>query len=277
MADATHPARVRSALFVPANRPERIAKALANGADAVIVDLEDAIAKDDKESARQTLEQALDNTGAALWVRVNAVNTPWFEDDLALCARSPRVAGMMLPKTEDSGQLQRAAQAGKPLCALIETAIGVLNLEAIVAGPGLRRLAFGALDLALDLDLREGGSGAATVLDTLRTQLVLHSRARRLTPPLEAVEPDFRDPEKTARQARRAAEMGFGGMLCIHPAQIEPVHAAFTASPAQLAWARRVLEQAAHAGTTFQLDGQMVDEPVLERARRLLVEAEPGT
>ncbi len=261
---------VRSALFVPASRPDRIARARASGADAIILDLEDALAPEHKDAARADLARALadDPGGAPLWVRVNAADSPWFEDDLALCAAWPAVHGVMLPKAERSNDLATVAALGKPLWALVESAAGVLALAALTATPGLERLAFGALDSALDLGLEDQSEGADTVLDQLRVQVLLHSRARGLAPPLESVMPGFRDPQPVRDRARRAAQMGFGGMLCIHPAQIEPVHHAFTLSEAQRDWARRVLEAAGHRALPFQLDGEMIDEPVLRRARR---------
>lgn len=266
---------LRSALFVPATRPERIAKARASGADAVIVDLEDAVGIADKERARSELRHTLSTLSPgspAIWVRVNATGTPWFEGDLAACAALPAVTGIMLAKAESGEDLRRVAGAGKPVWPLLESARGFLNLAEIAAAPAVQRLTFGALDSALDLDL-QGGEGALAVLDALRVQLILHSRARRLAPPLESVVPEFRDPGPVGTTARRARQMGFGGMLCIHPAQLDSIHTAFGASEEQCQWAHRVLEGAAEHGTPFQLDGEMIDEPVIERARRLLDEA----
>lgn len=263
---------LRSALFVPATRPERIAKAMNSGADAIIVDLEDAVGKDHKDSARETLRTALANPPdgpAALLVRINATGTPWFKDDLAACAGLPAVAGLILAKAETSADLQRAAAAGKPLWPLLESARGFLNLAEIATSPAVERLVFGALDAALDLNL-ENGDGARTVLDTLRGQLILHSRAAGLAPPLESVVPEFRDTGPVRRTAQRARQMGFAGMLCIHPAQLPAIHEAFGVDEAQRQWARKVLEAAAEQPLPFQFDGEMVDEPVITRARRLL-------
>lgn len=263
---------VRSALFVPAIRPERIAKARCSGADAIIVDLEDAVPEADKNTARAHLRDVLAQPlpgEAAVWVRVNATGTPWFKDDLAVCGDLPAVAGIMLAKTESATDLQRAATAGKPLWPLLESAHGFLNLKEIAAEPAVERLTFGALDTALDLNLDQG-EGLDTVLDGLRIQLILHSRAARLAPPLESVVAEFRDQQRLQRIAQRARQMGFGGMLCIHPAQLDTIHQAFSASAEQREWARRVLDSAAQQAVPFQLDGEMIDEPVIERARRLL-------
>lgn len=263
---------VRSALFVPATRPERIVKAAASGADAVIIDLEDAVSEDHKTLARDQLHDALrkqapDDT--RLWVRINATDTPWFDEDLAVCAALPAVAGIMLPKTESADDLHRTATAGKPLCPLLESARGYLNLADIANTPRVERLTFGALDTAFDLGL-ENGPGADTLLDALRAQLILHSRASRLAAPLESIVPEFRDLAPLQRTAQRARQMGFGGMLCIHPAQLPVIHEAFGISAEQQAWAQQVLDAAKRETLPFQLDGRMIDEPVLKRARQLL-------
>lgn len=263
---------LRSALFVPATRPERVAKARASGADAIIVDLEDAVGSADKDWARSQLQRALSAPPpgeATIWVRINATGTPWFEDDLAACAALPTVTGLMLAKAESADDLRRVADAGKPVWPLLESARGFLNLAEIAAAPAVQRLTFGALDSALDLDL-QGGDGARTLLDALRVQLILHSRAHRLAPPLESVVPEFRDLTQVRITAERARQMGFGGMLCIHPTQLDSIHMAFGVGEEQRQWAHRVLDGAREHGTPFQLDGEMVDEPVIERARRLL-------
>lgn len=263
----------RSLLFVPATRPERIAKALASEADAVIVDLEDAVAPEEKGRARQALDDFLAETpGAQVLVRINGLDSPELEEDLALCARHAGVLGVMLPKAESVAQVERVhAATGKPVWPLIETAGGVLGLPGIARAAGVARLSIGALDLIADLDLVAGASGAETLLDHCRCQLVLGSRAAGLAPPIESVVPDIADLDGVARLATRAVEMGFGGMLCIHPRQLAPIHGAFAPDEAQLAWARRVLAGAeAAGGAAFQLGGQMVDAPVIARARRLL-------
>lgn len=263
---------VRSALFVPATRPERIIKARLSGADAIIIDLEDAVPHADKTRAREQLHDVLRQPSAgdaALWVRINAADTAEFEADLTACAALPAVVGIMLPKAESAEDLQRVADIGKRSCPLLESARGYLNLANIARAPGVERLTFGALDTALDLNL-DNGDGADTLLDALRVQLILHSRAAGLAAPLESIVPEFRDLGPLRRTARRARQMGFGGMLCIHPAQLPEIHSAFGVSDQQHAWARRILDAAAQQTLPFQLDGEMVDEPVIKRARQLL-------
>lgn len=271
-------ASLRSLLFVPATRPERIAKALAGEADAVIVDLEDAVAAEAKEEARRALDDFLTHAPQTrLLVRTNAAQSPEFSRDLALCARHAGVAGIMLPKADGAAEIERVhAASGKPVWPLIESAGGLVELPALARARGVARLSIGALDLAADLDLIVGSEGAEALLDQCRLQLVVHSRAAGLAPPVESVIPDIEDLDRVARVARRAAEMGFGGMLSIHPRQLAPIHRAFVPGDDEIAWARGIVAAAETNGGAFRLDGRMVDAPVIARARRLLTRAGEG-
>ncbi|WP_434645633.1 HpcH/HpaI aldolase/citrate lyase family protein [Achromobacter piechaudii] len=266
---------VRSALFVPASRPERIPKALAAGADTVIVDLEDAVEHLAKSSAREALCDFLGtHRDAHLWVRINDASTSWHDDDLKACRGRPNIAGILLPKAESLAQVRHVAQAGLPVIPIIETARGLLNASEVAATPGVARLAFGSLDYALDMGLTPDTPGADTVLDHARVQVLLHSRAASLAPALDGVFAGVQDTAGLAEAASRAQQMGFGGMLCIHPAQVPVIHAAFVPAREELDWARRVI--AAHRDTaagTFMLDGRMVDAPVIARARLVLAQA----
>lgn len=270
----THPV-VRTALFVPASRPERIPKALAAAADAVIVDLEDAVEHLAKASAREALCDFLGtNPGVRLWVRINDASTSWHDDDLKACRGKPGVAGVLLPKAESLAQVRHVVQAGLRVIPILETAQGILNAGEVAGTLGVERLAFGSLDYALDMGLTPDTPGAATVLDQARVQVLLHSRAAGLPPALDGVFPGVQDQAGLAQAASRAQQMGFGGMLCIHPTQVPVIHAAFVPAAQELAWARRVI--ATHRDTsagTFMLDGKMVDAPVIARARLVLARA----
>ncbi|AJD47732.1 citrate lyase subunit beta [Isoalcanivorax pacificus W11-5] len=263
---------LRSALFVPASRPERIPRALASGADCVIVDLEDAVATDDKNSARDALAAFLrQHPDSGIAVRVNGCDTPWFSDDLALCRAYPGIRAVVLPKTESARQVTQARTAGLPVWPLIESAAGLLALAEIVRADGVERLSYGGLDLGVDLGLTPGTDGAARMLDAVRYQLLVHARAAGLPAPLETVCTEFNDAATVRRVARLARDSGFAGMLCIHPKQIAPAHDGFGYDAADVAWARRVLDMAAeHHGAAFQLDGRMVDAPVILRAQRIV-------
>lgn len=264
---------VRSALFVPGSRPERFGKALAAGADVVIVDFEDAVEEPLKAQAREHLAAFLRaDPQARVWVRVNAAEHAQHAEDVAFCERGPGVAGVVLPKVESAAQAERAGRTGKPVWPIIESAKGVLAIDAIAHAHGVQRLTFGGLDLALDLDLDGASSAGQHVLDHARMQVCLHSRGAGLPPPLDGVYPAIGDPAGLQRAVAHARAMGYGGALCIHPAQVPVIHAALAPSAQAVTWARRVLQASAAAGGAgaFQLDGQMVDAPVLLRARRVL-------
>lgn len=268
----TDPAR--SALFVPATRTDRLAKALLSGADAVIVDLEDAVAPQDKDAARVALAAALRSpevhADTPVWVRVNAV-APWLQADLALCAASQAVRVVMVPKAESQAQLQAACQAsgGKPLVALIETAQGFAQRDRLAAHPAVQRLAFGSIDFQVDL----GISGEGDALLMFRSALVLSSRLAGRPAPLDGVTVEVNDSARVAEDARRARQLGFGGKLCIHPSQVAAVNEAFSPSPAEWDWAQRVVAAfEAAAGAAVAVDGKMVDKPVLLRAQALLAQ-----
>ncbi|MBD9517114.1 HpcH/HpaI aldolase/citrate lyase family protein [Pseudomonas sp. PDM22] len=265
---------VRTALFVPGSRPERFAKALASGADAVIVDFEDAVEASLKAQARDNLEAFLGaNPEARVRVRVNAAGDPEQAADLELCRRLPGVIGILLPKAERAMQVRIAASCGKPVWPLIESARGLLALGEIAACEGVERLTFGGLDLALDIGMSSGTQAAAMVYDQVRLSLLLHSRVNDLQPPLDTVFPAFDDAEGFAATIRHGRDLGLLGALCIHPKQVDVAHAALAPSADELDWAQRVVAAAQSGAAAFQVDGQMVDAPVLGRARRLLASA----
>lgn len=259
-------------LFVPGHRPERFDKALAAGANHVIVDLEDAVAPADKDTARAALVQWLAGTTARVAVRVNAADTAWFADDLRALA-SPAVGAVMLPKAEDPQVL--AAIAGQrpdvALVPLVESAAGIANARALAAMPGVQWLAFGSIDFQVDLRMRDATEDE---LLPFRAELVLASRLATIAAPLDGVTTAIDDAERLAADVQRARRLGFGGKLCIHPKQVAPVRAGFAPSAAERAWAERVLAAAAaSAGAAVALDGKMVDRPVILRAQAILRDA----
>lgn len=271
--------RARTALFVPGDRPERFAKAIAADPGLVILDLEDAVATEAKESARAVVLEAVHGsrqTGLRAVVRVNPVGTPTHEDEVGALLASDvagdgGLLGIMVPKAEDPAVLaslaQRTAGAGIGLIALIESAAGALESVPLAAVEGVTRLAFGAVDYCLDID---ADPGLEAVLDHPRTALVLASRAAGLPAPLDTPSTAIRDLESVERSARRGRAFGMGGKLCIHPAQIPVVETAFTPTEQEIRWAHQVLSA---EGGAAQVDGTMVDRPVLDRARRILATA----
>ena len=264
--------RRRSFLFVPGDRPDRFGKALAAGAGAVIVDLEDAVAPDAKDAARESLLHWLSRASAQVLVRVNAADTPWFADDLALCGHAS-VAGVVLPKAERRSDLAHASAiaAGKRLYPLIESAAGYEAMRTIAGAPGVERLVFGSIDFQVDLGIGGDDDG----LLVFRSQMVLASRLAHLRAPVDGVTVAIDDEAALAADAARARRLGFGAKLCIHPKQVAVVERAFAPSEAELDWARRVVDAAARAkGGAFAIDGRMVDKPVMLRARAILDDAD---
>ena len=248
----------RALLFVPGHRPDRFDKAVASGADAVILDLEDAVADVDKDAARAHVDEWLGRGGEAL-VRINGAGTREFEADLELVAKHG--CPVVLPKAEDPSVL---AGIDVPQVPIIETAAGIEAAVALCAVKNVARVAFGSVDLATQLGVRHDDEVA---LGYARSRLVLASTANGIAPPVDGVTTDLGDGTVLEADIRHARRLGFGGKLCIHPKQVAAVRAGFAPTEEELAWARRILR----AGESVSaVDGQMVDRPVLERARRLL-------
>ncbi len=269
-------AQARSFLFVPGHRPERFAKALASGADAVIIDLEDAVPLDAKDAARAILAQAWTDFDAdqraRLLVRVNPAGTPWHEADLAVLGDLPGLGAVMLPKAENAPQVEHAAQAGSvAVLPLIESAEGVGQMDGIARAQGVLRLGLGHIDLQADLGLTCGSDEAE--LGPVRMAMVVASRRAGLPSPVDGVTTATQDADVLAADAQRSRRFGFGAKLCIHPAQVAGVHQALAPTDAECDWARRVLAaELAAGGGAFSVDGKMVDPPVLLLARSLLRE-----
>jgi citrate lyase subunit beta / citryl-CoA lyase len=261
---------MRSFLFVPGIRPERFNKALASGADAVILDLEDAVGEPDKAQARQHVADAVAGFVAStvrVLLRVNGFGTPWFDDDLSLLALDG-IDGVVLPKAESAAALEAVARVtAKPIFPLIESALGVWQVLEVAQAPGVERLVFGSVDFELDLDC----AGSWEALLYARSRIVLASRVAGLSPPVDGVTVTLDDAGQLAADAAKARDLGFGGKLCIHPKQIVQINAAFSPSEEELAKARVVVEAFERSGGgAVSVDGRMVDLPVLLKAKRLL-------
>lgn len=255
----------QAALFVPASRSERFARAAKSGADAIIIDLEDAVAPAEKEAARAGLTTL---PPVPVVIRINATGTVWHKADVA-AAVLLAPAAVMLPKAESAAQVASVcrALAPVPVMALIETARGLAAAREIAAVPGVIRLAFGSVDYCADL-------GCAHEQDTLlpaRSEIVLASRLAKLAPPLDGVTVAIRDEDRVMAETTHSRALGMGGKLAIHPAQVAPILAAFRPSQAEIDWARRVLDSGDQA---VAVDGAMVDAPVRARARRILSQTE---
>ncbi|MCI0142596.1 CoA ester lyase [Arthrobacter bambusae] len=265
-----------SYLFVPASRPDRYQKALMAGADSVIIDLEDAVALEDKDSSLAQLVEALESGLAEpVHVRINAADTEWFERDLHMLAglSAPGragLAGVFVPKVENIASLERVRRAlgdRGEVIALIESAAGLSRLRELAGAPRLTRLGIGAADLSFDLDVEI----ASSTIDYVYAQLVVESRLAGLLGPVASPPFSISEAESTCADARRLRALGATAQLAIHPAQLDPIHTGFRPNDEQVRWARRVVTS---VGGAAQIDGQMVDKPVRERAERILAQVD---
>jgi citrate lyase subunit beta/citryl-CoA lyase len=250
-------ATARTVLFVPGDRPDRFAKAAAAGADAVLLDLEDAVAPADKEAAREHVLAWLAAGNDAV-VRVNAAGTRWHEADLAVAGLA---AAVVLPKAERAADVARTGPAVIPL---VETAAGIAAAGEVCAAAGVVRPAFGNIDLAAELGVDPASHPA---LLFARSALVLAAAAAGCAPPIDGVTAALDDPAVLRRDVEHALELGYTAKLCVHPRQIGPVHDALRPSEEDIAWANRVLG-AGESATA--VGGHLVDRPVQLRARLLL-------
>lgn len=260
-------ASARSMLFVPGDRPERFDKAEASGADRIVIDLEDAVAPEAKSAARAAAHEWLGAGGSAV-VRINGCGTAWHGDDVAMVAAHG--CPVMLPKADDESvnRLIVGLPEGTPVVALVETAAGILAAGRLAALPAVVRVAFGGVDLGAELNV---DPEAWEPLLYARSALVLALAAAGAPPPLDGVTTRL-DAVTLERATAGAARLGFGGKLCIHPNQVATVNAAFTPDPFEVARARRIVDAAEGSGVTT-LDGEMIDKPVVERARCVLTKA----
>lgn len=263
----------RTYLFVPGNRPDRFAKALASGADAIVLDLEDAVAPQDKAAARDAIARwAADavplDRGRAV-VRINEAASPDFVDDLRML-RECGLFDTMCPKVESPAML-RLVREGLPearVLALVESARGIADVDAIAAAPGVTRLVFGTLDFALDLDLDI--TDQADGLSFAASRLAIASRVAGLPSPVAGVTPQIDDDARLRADLAWARRHGAGAKLCIHPRQVAPIHDALAPTPQAVDWARRVLAADAASPGAARLDGRMIDRPVVLQAQRTL-------
>jgi len=277
---------LRSFLFAPGNHTRRVEKALSLQADAVILDLEDAVATAEKRTTRDAVIAALTRPRRPLlYVRVNAVDTEFCYGDLAAIVR-PGLDGIILPKVESAGglatvdwllaQIEREhglVSRAIELIPIIETARGLNQIDAILAsGTRVKRVAFGAGDFTLDVNMAWSRNEAE--LTYARAKIATASRAAGIEAPLDTVWIDLADEEGLEASARTALGFGFQGKMCIHPNQIAVVNRVFTPSEAEIAFAERVVAAFARAqaegSAAIQLDGKFIDYPIVYRAQRVL-------
>jgi citrate lyase subunit beta/citryl-CoA lyase len=256
---------LRTLLFVPGDRPERFEKALQSGADAIALDLEDAVLPEAKQQARDAIAGWSGARTPRVILRINSSDTPWFEDDLEM-ARARGYGEIMLPKACDPEVVGRIARHMGPqagIYPIIETVQGAVRMRELAAAPSVRRLVFGTVDFSRDSGIQNEDGWLP-----IRVEMVLASRLAGRASPLDGTLLGWNDPDALRAQAVRSRSLGFGGRLCIHPAQVAPIRAGMQPSDEELAWARRVIDavdQARHGALV--VDGKLVDKPVVDLAR----------
>ncbi|MFJ8589993.1 HpcH/HpaI aldolase/citrate lyase family protein [Streptomyces sp. NPDC093598] len=257
-------------LYAPGDRPDVVAKALTCGADVVVVDLEDAVAPGRKAYARAATADLLEDPPAVpVHVRVNPLDGPWGEQDIAALARAPGLSGLRLPKITSPAEVihvaRRAARAD--LYALLETALAVEQAYAIAgAHPHLRGIALGEADLRADLGVRDDSG-----LDWPRSRVVVAARAAGLPPPSQSVHPDTRDLDALAASCAHGRALGFLGRAAIHPRQLPVIERAYLPTEAEIEQAETVIKAAAaERGAQALPDGRFIDAAVVTAAQRTL-------
>ena len=277
-ATATDLSRVRSLLFAPGSDERKLVKALASAADAVVADLEDAVAQTEKAAARglvrEVFDAAADGPGPLRLIRINAVGTAFHADDMAAVAAIAPDA-IVLPKATPDA-VDALGADGPPVVAIAETAQGIRLAYEIASRPRVVALQIGAVDLGAEIGLEPRPDGLEILY--VRSKIVFDSAAAGLRPPFDVVHLDIDAGAALEEECRLARSLGLRGKACIHPSQVPTVNRAFTPSESELAWASKVLD-AYEAGTAqgrgaVAFDGAMIDLPVVERARRLLAETE---
>lgn len=274
------------ALYAPADRPERFEKALDAGADAVIVDLEDAVTASRKDAARRALREfaglweARGAGAPAVQVRVNAIGSSWHDADLAAVAALPAAFGVRLPKTQspDDVAAVRTAVPGREVHALLESALSIERAFEI-ASSGVSSIATGEADLRAELGVPAGPSGEAGLMWS-RSRIVNAAAAAGLPAPLMAVHADVTDLEGLEASCRSGRALGFGGRTAVHPRQIAVIRRAFTPDAAEIARAQSIVDRvhsaAADGSGAFLLeDGTFIDVAMVRAAERVLAAAGP--
>jgi citrate lyase subunit beta / citryl-CoA lyase len=258
-------------LYAPGDRPEVVTKALACGADVVIVDLEDAVAPHRKDYARSATAELLTDPGPAtpVHVRVNALDTPFAAPDIAALASLPGLSALRLPKITGSTDIHRAAAltaAPPPLYALLESALGVENAYAVAtAHPSIRGIALGEADLRADLGATDEG------LDWARGRVVCAARAAGLAAPAQAVYADVRDLDGLAASCTHGRALGFLGRAAIHPRQLPVIERAYLPTPQEIDTAGEIVKAAVtEAGALALPDGRFIDAAIVAGAHRTL-------
>lgn len=266
----------RSLMFTPGTQKEKMIKSINSKADALIWDLEDAVHIDEKTHAQAVINEALgeleEKPKKPIFLRINQYDTVWYNDDAKL-ARHENVTGVILPKAETAEQVADTwtlmGESGE-IIVLIETAVGLKNLEEIFENPNVTGVAFGAIDFAVDLDLTLTETGLEALY--ARSRIVTYAKAAGITGIYDTVFPDVHNSESLKKRAALTRAIGFNGQLAIHPIQISTIHEVYSPSQSAIDWAAKVLHLAENeekGAGVFMLDGKMIDRPVIEKAKQI--------
>lgn len=260
----------QSFLFVPGDRPERFAKAAASGADAIIIDLEDAVSPDAKATARaHALNYLNSRPSGHVLLRINDAQSAFFEEDVE-ASQHPSLAGVVLPKANLESTRALGIKLKCPVWPLIETVEGLSRAAEIASLGNIARLMLGTIDLALEMGLDAAHQGGKAMLDQARFALLMASHRAKIPPPVDGVWPSLEDQDGLITTAVYARAAGMVGMMCIHPRQVEALHRTFAPDAAELEWARALLAASKNERASFRFRGQMIDKPILDRARKTL-------
>ena len=205
-------------------------------------------------------------------MRINKAGSEEFFKDIVLCQKMPNLAGLLLAKAEKAEDINSVHQlTNLPVIALIESAIGLYQIDSMAKAVGLAAFSYGFLDLCNDLQVQVGTPAADIIANQVRYQLILTSKVHQLSPPIDTIYPDFNNEVGLSERVQLWSKMGMSGMLCIHPKQVAVVQQTFQPTDVDLSFAQRVVEEYERSGqAVFKIDGEMVDAPVIERSRQLL-------
>lgn len=259
-------------LFVPATRLDRVTKAVDSNPDAIIIDLEDAVSKTQKQAVRTDLLKFDKQFQGGYWLRINAYDTSDFQNDVLMMSQLTKVQGVFLPKCQFAHEVENLYQKVKlPIIAMIETPKGLANIANIAQASGLYTFSYGQLDLIKSLGLSLHSNAAKQMLDTIRGQLLIYTKANDLCSPIETVFIDFKDDAGLRRFVHHWCEFGFSGQLLIHPAQVAIARQASIMSQEARQFAEKVWQTyQSNKQAVFAVDGKMVDLPIIQWAAECL-------
>lgn len=272
---------LKSLLFVPANRSDRFQKALDCNSSVVIIDFEDAVNREDKRIARDNVSNFLTKIDhrigkQKIFIRINNTESEFFDEDLVFLKDHTRlIRAVALPKIKNEKDLEPLD--GFNVMPIVESASGIENIFKIASVSNVFALSFGYLDMSFDLNLPDLSVdfdinyGRHFLLNYIRSQITLASSLYKLGSPIEGVFPNIKDVDGFTKALKIAKGMGFGGALCIHPNQVQTIHSIFSFSKEEIEWAKKIVELAElHNNDVFELDGKMIDLPVIKKAENIL-------